>query len=104
MPYLMLSERLLARRWSPQQIAAHLAELHPQETTKRAGPARARDFGRAHYSFAPTGEELLHRNPATPAHVLQAFTDKLCAVAQPMRKTLTYDRGREMAQHGPVDG
>ena len=26
---------LLARRWSPQRIAAHLAKLHPHETTKR---------------------------------------------------------------------
>lgn len=46
--------------------------------------------------------KLPHPNPATAAHVLQAFTDKLCAVAQPMRKTLTYDRGREMAQHAQL--
>ena len=31
--------------------------------------------------------------------MLQAFTDKLCAIAQPMRKTLTYDQGKEMALH-----
>lgn len=43
--------------------------------------------------------KLPHPHPATAAHVLQAFTDKLNGIAQPMRKTLTYDRGREMAHH-----
>jgi transposase, IS30 family len=43
--------------------------------------------------------KLPHPQPATAAHVLQAFTDKLNAIAQPMRKTLTYDRGREMTHH-----
>lgn len=43
--------------------------------------------------------KLPHPQPATAAHVLQAFSDKLNAIAQPMRKTLTYDRGREMAYH-----
>ena len=43
--------------------------------------------------------KLPHPQPATAAHVLQAFTDKLNGIAQPMRKTLTYDRGREMAHH-----
>ncbi len=43
--------------------------------------------------------KLPHPNPATAAHVLQAFTDKLNGIARPMRQTLTYDRGREMAHH-----
>ena len=43
--------------------------------------------------------KLPHPNPATAAHVLQAFSDKLKTIAAPMRKTLTYDRGSEMAQH-----
>ena len=43
--------------------------------------------------------KLPHPNPATAAHVLQAFGDKLKTIAAPMRKTLTYDRGSEMAQH-----
>ena len=43
--------------------------------------------------------KLPHPNPATAAHVLQAFTDKLTGIAAPMRQTLTYDRGREMAYH-----
>jgi transposase, IS30 family len=43
--------------------------------------------------------KLPHPNPATAAHVLQAFTDKLNGIAAPMRQTLTYDRGREMAYH-----
>ena len=37
--------------------------------------------------------------PATAAHVLQAFSDKLNAIAKPMRGSLTYDRGSEMARH-----
>ena len=43
--------------------------------------------------------KLPHPYPATAAHVLQAFTDKLNAIAQPMRQSLTYDRGKEMAYH-----
>lgn len=43
--------------------------------------------------------KLPHPNPATAAHVLQAFSDKLNGIAQPMRQSLTYDRGREMAEH-----
>ena len=43
--------------------------------------------------------KLPHPNPASAAHVLQAFTDKLSGIAQPMRQTLTYDRGKEMARH-----
>ena len=46
--------------------------------------------------------KLPHPNPATAGHVLQAFTDKLNAVAAPMRKTLTYDRGKEMAAHAKL--
>jgi IS30 family transposase len=37
--------------------------------------------------------------PASAAHVLQAFTDKLRSVAAPMRRTMTYDQGSEMARH-----
>jgi IS30 family transposase len=43
--------------------------------------------------------KLPHPSPATAAHVLQAFTDKLNAVAKPKRKALTYDRGKEMSHH-----
>jgi transposase, IS30 family len=43
--------------------------------------------------------KLPHPNPASAAHVLQAFTDKLNGIAQPMRISLTYDRGKEMARH-----
>jgi IS30 family transposase len=41
--------------------------------------------------------KLPHPKPASAANVLQAFTDKLCDIAQPLRKTLTYDQGKEMA-------
>ena len=37
--------------------------------------------------------------PASAANVLQAFTDKLLSIAQPMRLSMTYDQGREMAMH-----
>lgn len=46
--------------------------------------------------------KLPHPNPATAAHVLQAFSDKLNGIASPMRKTLTYDRGSEMAEHAKL--
>ena len=43
--------------------------------------------------------KLPHPKPASAANVLQAFTDKLNGIAEPMRKSLTYDQGREMALH-----
>ena len=43
--------------------------------------------------------KLPHPKPASAANVLQAFTDKLLGVAQPMRLSMTYDQGREMAMH-----
>ncbi|WP_345064556.1 IS30 family transposase, partial [Acidovorax lacteus] len=46
--------------------------------------------------------KLPHPHPATAAHVLQAFSDKLNRIAAPMRQSLTYDRGSEMAQHAQL--
>jgi IS30 family transposase len=43
--------------------------------------------------------KLPNPKPASAANVLQAFTDKLVSIAQPMRQTLTYDQGKEMALH-----
>lgn len=43
--------------------------------------------------------KLPHPQPASAANVLQAFTDKLNSIAQPMRQSLTYDQGRGMALH-----
>jgi IS30 family transposase len=43
--------------------------------------------------------KLPHPKPASAVNVLQAFTDKLNGIVQPMRKSLTYDQGREMALH-----
>ncbi|MDD2881087.1 MAG: IS30 family transposase [Rhodoferax sp.] len=165
---------LLRQHWSPQQIASHLAKLHPSEPAKRASHetiynviyaqprgelrkeliaclrmARAKRWPRSKgedrrgqiadllsiHVRAPEIEDrqfpghwegdlikgalnasavgtlverttrllmlvkLPHPHPASAAHVLQAFTDKLIGIAQPMRKTLTYDRGKEMAYH-----
>lgn len=46
---------------------------------------------------------LLARMPdATAASALAAFTHKLRCIAEPMRQTLTYDQGREMARHAEL--
>jgi transposase, IS30 family len=37
--------------------------------------------------------------PASAANVMQAFSDKLLGIAAPMRLSMTYDQGREMAMH-----
>jgi transposase, IS30 family len=162
----------LHRHWSPQQIAARLAKLHPTEAAKRVsheaiynviyaqpkgelrkelmgclrmtrlkrwprakGEDRRGQFadllsihvrppeiedrqfpghwegdlikGALNASAVGTLVErttrllmlvkLPHPHPASAAHVLHAFTDKLIGIALPMRKTLTYDRGKEMA-------
>ena len=36
---------------------------------------------------------------ASTTNVLQAFTDELLGIAEPMRLSMTYDQGREMALH-----
>ena len=43
--------------------------------------------------------KLPHPKPASAANVVQTFTYKLLGVAQPMRLSMTYDQGREMAMH-----
>lgn len=43
--------------------------------------------------------KLPHPKPASAANVLQAFSDKLLSIAAPMRLSMTYDQGREMALH-----
>jgi IS30 family transposase len=43
--------------------------------------------------------KLPHPKPASAANVLQAFTDRLLSIAVPMRQSMTYDQGREMARH-----
>lgn len=43
--------------------------------------------------------KLPHPQPASAVNVLQAFTDKLNSIAAPMRLSMTYDQGREMALH-----
>ena len=37
--------------------------------------------------------------PASAANVLQAFTHKLLSIAAPMRRSMTYDQGKEMSMH-----
>jgi IS30 family transposase len=43
--------------------------------------------------------KLPQHRPASAANVMQAFPDKLLGIAQPMRQSMTYDQGREMARH-----
>ncbi len=43
--------------------------------------------------------KLPHPKPASAANVLQAFSDKLLGIAQPLRLSMTYDQGREMSMH-----
>jgi transposase, IS30 family len=47
--------------------------------------------------------KLAHPKPLSAANVLQAFKDKLRSEAQPMRLSMTYDQGREMAMHKGAD-
>ena len=39
---------------------------------------------------------------ATTASALEGFTAKLRSIAEPMRQTLTYDQGKEMARHAEL--
>jgi len=39
---------------------------------------------------------------ATAASALEGFTAKLRSIAEPMRQTLTYDQGKEMARHAEM--
>lgn len=39
---------------------------------------------------------------ATASSALEGFTAKLRSIAQPMRQTLTYDQGKEMARHAEL--
>jgi len=43
--------------------------------------------------------KLSEFKPASSVNVMQAFSDKLLGIAPPMRQSMTYDQGREMAMH-----
>jgi transposase, IS30 family len=45
---------------------------------------------------------LIKLADATATSALEGFTAKLRSVAEPMRKTLTYDQGKEMARHAEL--
>lgn len=45
---------------------------------------------------------LAKMDDATAASALMAFTAKLQSIAAPLRQTLTYDQGKEMARHGDL--
>lgn len=98
------------RRWQiPDMLSIH---LRPPEIEDRQFPGHWEGDlikGEANASAVGTLVErssrllmlvkLPHPKPASAANVLQAFTDKLNGIAQPMRRSMTYDQGREMAMH-----
>jgi IS30 family transposase len=45
---------------------------------------------------------LAKMSDATAASALEGFTAKLRSIAKPMRQTLTYDQGKEMARHAEL--
>ena len=45
---------------------------------------------------------LIKLADATATSALEGFTAKLRSIAEPMRKTLTYDQGKEMARHAEL--
>ncbi len=45
---------------------------------------------------------LAKMDDATAASALKAFTEKLNQIAAPLRQSLTYDQGREMARHAQL--
>lgn len=45
---------------------------------------------------------LIKLADATAAAALEGFTAKLHSIAEPMRQTLTYDQGKEMARHAEL--
>ena len=67
-----------ARQESPGMLAAHMAWL-VERTTRLVLLAKMPD--------------------ATAESALAAFTAKLNQITQPLRQSLTYDQGREMARH-----
>ena len=45
------------------------------------------------------GDLIKGGGSASATNVLQAFTDKLLGIAEPLRLSMTYDQGREMSMH-----
>ena len=127
-------ERLLAARWSPQQIAWQLRQDHPHEPEMwvshetiyqslfvqgrgalraeltrclRTGRARRRPAGRANRSAMGTLVErqtrfvmlvaLPHGRSAEAVRV--ALAERILALPAELRRSLTWDRGKEMADH-----
>lgn len=43
--------------------------------------------------------KLPESKPASAVNVMQTFSDKLLGIAEPMRQSMTYNQGREMAMH-----
>ncbi|MCM3517297.1 IS30 family transposase, partial [Nocardioides sp. P86] len=90
----------------PEAVSIH---LRPPEANERAFPGHWEGDllkGAANRSAVGVLVERSSRlvmlaklKDATAASALEGFTAKLRSIAEPMRKTLTYDRGKEMARH-----
>lgn len=93
----------------PDMVSIH---LRPPEIEDRQFPGHWEDDlikGAANASAVGTVVERTSRllmliklpefKPASAANVMQAFSDKLLGIAAPMRQSMTYDQGREMAMH-----
>jgi hypothetical protein len=89
----------------PDAVSIH---LRPPEANERAFPGHWEGDllkGAANRSAVGVLVEQLASGDAGQAQGchgslgLEGFTAKLRSIAEPMRKTLTYDRGKEMARH-----
>lgn len=86
-------------RWSPEVEDRQFPGHWEGDLIKGAGNASAVGTLVERTSRLLILVKLPALQPASAANVMQAFTDKLLSIVQPMRQSLTYDQGKEMALH-----
>jgi IS30 family transposase len=96
--------RRLGQGWSPQQIAARLAEVEARRVPGHweGDLLKGRANGSAVASLVERTTRLvmLARFPGLDSwSVVQGFARKLQGIRHPLRKSMTFDQGREMARH-----
>jgi len=99
--------RRLAQRWSPEQIAKWLRTEYPEDATMRVSHetsstalASCLAANSSEGCWPPCGiggSDGRADGPATS--VRRAFAREVRTLPQQLRRSLTYDRGTEMAQH-----
>jgi len=75
---------------------------HRSTISRELSCGRGQRGYRAEQACAKASERTQHSRNARrvdPKFVMQAFSDKLLGIAQPMRQNMTYDQGRDMAMH-----